>query len=295
MTRRTYAYLSLTLVAAMFGVTFVFVKSVLDVIPPLAFVGWRFLIGAVVLFVVGRPWGRAVWRDGTIAGVALFIGYATQTIGLELTSATNSGLITGLYVVFTPLIAAIARRTSPAIATIAGASMSIIGLGALTITNTFTLEAGDVWTLVCAVAFAFHIVILAYLAPRHKVLPFTAVQLGFVALAALVLSAIVDGGLPIPSAEAWPTLIITGLLVTAGAFLMQVWSQRIIGPSRTAIILAVEPLFAVITAALVLSERLDARGWIGAALMIAGTYVVLVFAPPEDADIRTAEAVSEAH
>jgi len=295
MNRRTYAYLALTLAAALFGTTFVFVKDVLDVIPPLAFVGWRFLIGAVVLFALGRPSGRLVWRDGTIAGLVLFVGFATQTIGLELTSASNSGLITGLYVVFTPLIAAIARRTSPAIATIAGASMSIIGLGVLTLNDSLTLEAGDVWTLVCSVAFALHIVILAYLAPKHEVIPFTAVQLAFVAVAGLTMSAIVEGGPSFPPAAAWPTLIVTGLVVTAGAFLIQVWSQTIIGPSRTAIILAIEPLFAVATAALVLGERLSVRGWIGAGLMIAGTYIVLVFAPPEDADIRTAEAISEAH
>jgi drug/metabolite transporter (DMT)-like permease len=295
MNRRTYAYLALTVAAALFGTTFVFVKDVLDVIPPLAFVGWRFLIGAVVLLALGRPSGRAVWRDGTIAGVVLFVGFATQTIGLELTSATNSGLITGLYVVFTPLIAAIARRTSPAIATVAGASMSIIGLGVLTLTQSLTLEAGDIWTLMCAIAFALHIVILAYLAPRHEVVPFTAVQLAFVAAAGLTMSAIVDGGISFPPRAAWPTLIITGLVVTAAAFLIQVWAQTIIGPSRTAIILAIEPLFAVATAALVLGERLTVRGWIGAGLMITGTYVVLVFAPPEDADIRTAEALSEAH
>jgi drug/metabolite transporter (DMT)-like permease len=90
-------------------------------------------------------------------------------------------------------------------------------------------------------------------------------------------------------------LIATGLVVTAGAFLIQVWAQTIIGPSRTAIILAIEPLFAVATAALVLGERLTVRGWMGAGLMITGTYIVLAFAPPEDADLRTAEALSEAH
>ncbi len=295
MNRRTYAYGALTVAAALFGMTFVVVKDALDSIPPLAFVGWRFLIGAVILLIIGRPFGRSVWRDGTIAGIVLFIGYATQTIGLELTSATNSGLITGLYVVFTPLIAAIARRTSPAIATVVGASMSIVGLGALTVTETLTFESGDLWTLASAVSFAVYIVIIAYLAPRHEVVPFTAVQLAFVAVAGLGMSAVVEQNPALPPTEVWPTLLATGVVVTAGAFLIQVWSQTVIGPSRTAIILAVEPLFAVATAALVLAERLTLRGWFGAALIMAGTYVVLVFSPPEDADIRTAEALSEAH
>jgi drug/metabolite transporter (DMT)-like permease len=292
--RRTHAYLLLALAAALFGTTFVVVKDALDVLSPLAFVGWRFAIGAMVLLVIGRPAGRAVWRDGSIAGIVLFAGYATQTIGLGLTSATNSGLITGLYVVFTPLIAALARRTSPAAATIAGAALSVAGLGALTITNTLTFEAGDVWTLACAVAFAVHIVLLAHLAPRHEVLGFTAVQLSVVAVAGLVLSGIIEDA-PLPPESVWPTLLATGLIVTGGAFLIQVWAQTVVGPSRTAIVLALEPLFAVVTAALILRERLGVRGWIGAALIMVGTYVVLVFAPPEDADIRTAEAISEAH
>ncbi len=195
---------------------------------------------------------------------------------------------------FTPLIAALPRRTSPATATVLGAALSVIGLAALTLSAALTLESGDVWTLVCAVAFAIHIVVLARLAPRHDVLGFTAVQLIVVAVAGLVLSGILEDA-PFPPQSVWPTLLATGLVVTGGAFLIQVWAQTVVGPSRTAIVLALEPLFAVVTAALILRERLGVRGWIGAAFIIVGTYVVLVFARPEDADIRTAEAISEAH
>ncbi len=295
MNRRTSAYVALTVAAGLFGTTFVFIKDILDVIQPLAFVGWRFAIGAVALLAIGRPRGRTIWRDGTIAGIILFVGFATQTIGLEQTSASNSGLITGLYVVFTPLVAAIARRTSPSMTTIAGASLSIVGLAALTLTETLTFEAGDLWTLVCAGAFALHIVTIAYLAPKHDVVAFTGVQLAIVAGAGLAMSAVVAGGLALPPRQAWTTLAVTGLVIAAGAFLIQVWCQTIIGPSRTAIILAFEPLFAVATAAAVLGERLSIRGWIGAGLMIVGTYIVLMFAPPEYTDIATAEALSEAH
>ena len=113
-------------------------------------------------------------------------------------------------------------------------------------------------------------------------------------MAALVLSAVFEGA-GWPPRSVWLTLALTALVVTCGAFLVQVWAQTIIGPSRTAIVLALEPLFAVATAAVILSERLTARGWAGAIFMMVGTYVVLVFAPPEDVDIRTAEALSEAH
>ena len=294
MNRRTTALILLAVAAALFGMTFVAVKDALDAIPPLSFVGWRFLIGAVVLLALSFPKGRRVWRDGTIAGGILFIGYAAQTVGLEQTTATNSGLITGLYVVFTPLLAAAFARLRPAASTVFGASLSVLGLGMLTISDTFTLSTGDLWTLACAVAFALHIVALARMAPRHDVIAFTAVQLLVTAVAALVLSAVFEGA-GWPPRSVWLTLALTALVVTCGAFLVQVWAQTIIGPSRTAIVLALEPLFAVATAAVILSERLTARGWAGAVFMMVGTYVVLVFAPPEDVDIRTAEALSEAH
>ena len=294
MNRRTTALILLAVAAALFGMTFVAVKDALDVIPPLSFVGWRFLIGAAVLLALSFPKGRPVWRDGTIAGGILFVGYAAQTVGLEQTTATNSGLITGLYVVFTPLLAAAFARLRPAASTVLGASLSVLGLGMLTISDTFTLSTGDLWTLACAAAFALHIVALARMAPRHDVVAFTSVQLLVTAVAALALSAVFEGA-GWPPRSVWLTLAITALVVTCGAFLVQVWAQTIVGPSRTAIVLALEPLFAVATAAVILGERLSARGWAGALFMMVGTYVVLVFAPPEDVDIRTAEALSEAH
>ena len=296
MSRRTIALAALAVAAALFGVTFVAVKDALETMPPLAFVGWRFLIAAAVLLVIALPRGRTVWRDGIIAGSLLFVGYAAQTVGLEQTSATNSGLITGLYVVFTPILAAAFAQMRPAISTMAGAALSFIGLAMLTVTDMLSFSEGDAWTVLCAVAFAGHIVALARLAPRHRdhIVAFTAVQLLVTAVASLGLSAMLeDAGWP-PSST-WATLAFTAIVVTCGAFLIQVWAQTVVGPSRTAIVLALEPLFALITAAIVLDERLTARGWIGAACILAGIYTVLVFAPPEEADIRAAEALSEAH
>ena len=92
MSIRTLAYGALALAAALFGTTFVLVKGALDAIPPLSFVGWRFLIAAAVLLAIARPRSLSTWVDGSIAGGVLFVGFATQTIGLEQTSASNSGL-----------------------------------------------------------------------------------------------------------------------------------------------------------------------------------------------------------
>jgi drug/metabolite transporter (DMT)-like permease len=291
---RRLAIGSLAVAAALFGMTFVAIKDAVTVIDPLVFVGWRFLVAAAVLLAARLPRGRRIWRDGAIAGVLLFVGYASQTIGLGQTSAANSGLITGLYVVFTPVMAALFRWSRPAVASVAGAMLSMVGLWFLTASDGLSLGVGDLWTLLCAVAFAAHIVALAGLAPRHPVVPFTAVQLLVTAALGLGLAAVLGQRL-VPPRQALATIVATALVVTCGAFLIQVWAQTIVGPSRTAIVLALEPVFALITAMVVLGERLTVPAWIGAGSILLGTYIVLVLAPPEDADIRAAEALSEAH
>ncbi len=131
MRRPSVAYIALAVAALLFGATFVVVKEAVAVLPPLAFVGWRFLIGALALLILGIPRGRPIWRDGLAAGVLLFAGFALQTAGLAETSASNSGLITGLYVVFTPLLAAAVARHGVGRGTVAGTLVAFVGLALL--------------------------------------------------------------------------------------------------------------------------------------------------------------------
>jgi len=291
MRRPRVAYAALAFAALLFGSTFVVVKQAVEDLPPLGFVGWRFVLGSAALLLFGLPRGRALWRDGLIAGLLLFAGYATQTIGLAYTSASNSGLITGLYVVFTPLLAAAVARRAPRLLAVAGAVLAFGGLALLTLEDGFNLRRGDLLTVACAVSYAAHIVYLARVASRHRVIPFTAVQLAVVAVGGLATAAIFEGP-RLPPTSVWPALLLTGLAVSAGAFFLQVWSQTVIGPSRTAIILALEPAFAAAVAAVVLDERLTAAGWVGAALILAGIYVALV---GEDDPLPSAEALTPAH
>jgi drug/metabolite transporter (DMT)-like permease len=291
MRRPRVAYLALSFAALLFGSTFVVVKEAVETLPPLGFVGWRFLLGSAALVVLAPPRGRALWRDGLVAGGLLFAGYAFQTVGLAHTSASNSGLITGLYVVFTPLLAAAVARKAPRLLVGCGAVLAFAGLALLTIEDGTTLRRGDVLTVACAVSYAAHIVYLSRVAHRHRVIPFTAVQLLVTAAGGLGTSAVLEG-LRLPPGKVWPALLLTGLAVSAGAFLLQVWSQTVIGPSRTAIILALEPAFAAAVAAIALGERLTLPGWIGAALILAGIYLALA---GEEDPLPAAEALTPAH
>jgi drug/metabolite transporter (DMT)-like permease len=293
--RRTLpAYLALVLAAFLFGSTFVVVKDAIVRIPPLAFIGWRFLLGAGALLVLVRPRRPALWRHGTVAGLFLFAGYALQTLGLERTSASNSALITGLYVVLTPFVAATVVRRVPSSRVVGGAVLAFAGLGVLTVTEGILLGSGDALTLGCAVAFAAHIAYLARVAGWHPVVPLTAVQLLVTSVLALASSAVFEG-LPLPGRSVAVAIVATGLAVSAGAYLLQVWAQTRIGPGRTALLLALEPAFAVAVAAVVLDERFTPRDWAGAALIVAGIGFVLAFTTDEDDRLPVAEAVTPAH
>jgi drug/metabolite transporter (DMT)-like permease len=291
--RTSLAALALAFAALLFGASFVVVKDAVATLPPVGFVGWRFAVGAAVLLAISPPRQRTTIVTGVRAGLLLFTGYALQTRGLVDTTASNSGLVTGLYVVLTPLLAAGFARRRPHGLVMLGAAVAFVGLAVLTVTAGFRLHGGDLWTIGGAIAYAGHILYLSRVAHRLPVIAFTGVQLAVTAVLGLAVSAIFEG-FALPDSDSLIAVIGTGVVVSAGAFLIQVWSHTILGPSRTALILSLEPAFAALTGAVVLGERLGWRGLGGGALILTGIYVVLAGTGPED-DLPAAEAISAAH
>ncbi len=290
-TRR--AVLALLAASFLFGATFVVVKSALSGIEPIEFVAWRFLIGGLLLAALALPRGREIWKHGSMAGVALFAGYALQTAGLETISASSSALITGMYVVITPFLASLVARRAPSPWVVGAALAAFAGVALLTGVDTLGLERGYLLTLGCAVAFACHIVALSHYAGRHPVIPFTTVQLLVTAALAFAFSLWLEGPPSIPDRSVWGALAITGLGVTAGAFLLQIWAQTELTAATAAVILSAEPAFGVATGWVVLGERLTIQGWLGAALILAAIYIVVT--RQRDDSSRRAEAVTPAH
>lgn len=279
--------------AFLFGATFVVVKAALESIEPFAFISWRFAIGALLLAALALPRGKSLWIHGSLAGVALFAGYGLQTLGLVETTASNSALITGLYVVITPFLAAAFSRRLPSPWVVAGALAAFIGVTLLTGVDGLRLETGDLLTVGCAFAFATHIVLLARYAHQHAVVPFTTVQLMVTAVLSVLASWVFETGPGVPDRSVWGAIALTAVGVTVGAYLLQIWSQTVVGASTAAVVLSAEPVFGVATAWVVLEERLTLGGWMGAALIVAAIYVVVT--RQRDQASREAEAVTPAH
>lgn len=287
------AVLALIAASFLFGATFVVVKSALEDIPPFGFIGWRFLIGALVLAALGLPRGRDIWLQGGICGLALFAGYALQTSGLQFTTASASALITGLYVVITPFLAGVMTRRLPRGLVILGALLAFVGVALLTGVDGFSLGPGEWLTVGCAFAFACHIVLLSAYAHRHPVIPFTMVQVALTSVLAFIAAMFLEDGVTFPDRSVWAALALTGIGVTAGAFVLQIWAQTVVGASTAAVVLAAEPAFGVLAGWVVLGERLDLAGWVGAVLILVAIYLVIT--KQRDQASRDAEAVTLAH
>jgi drug/metabolite transporter (DMT)-like permease len=298
--RRYRAEGALVLAAFFFGVTFPLVHDALEDVTPFAYLALRFGIAVLALapfaIVIVRSKGedqRLLWRAGAIAGVLLFAGYATQTIGLQYTSPSTSAFITGLYVCFTPFVEAAVRRRFPSVWVIAGIVVATGGLFLLTGAD-LGFGAGEVWTLACAACFAVWIVFQGAYANRLHPVPFTTVQMAMVALLCLP-PAGVQGTGDLTSLAIF-AVAFTGIACSSVALSLQLYGQRRIAPSRAALILLSEPVFAAI-AGYVTGERLGAIELVGAVVILVGIGIT-EFGPGRrdaEADDVRAEEQLEAH
>ena len=270
------ALLALIAVTAVWGYTFVPMKDAVAVYPLFAFLAVRFLIASLVLAVPAAPrlrtLGRRGWTAGVSLGLLLGLGYALQTAGLERTTVSSAGFITGLYVVFTPLLGLLLFRTQVGRLVWLGVALSVGGLALLAGVGVGD-PRGDLLVLLGSAAYSLQIVLMERYAPRYDAVAFTQAEM-LTAFAGFALVAVARGQLELPSGwTVWYALLVTGIFASALAFLVQTWAQRRISASRTAIAFAMEPVFAGIFGFWLAGDRLGALGWSGCALIMAGIVV----------------------
>jgi drug/metabolite transporter (DMT)-like permease len=276
--------------AAIWGFSFPLLKTALHHIGPIEFLTIRFAIATTALVVL---WPRAAHealrsgrKAGLIAGTLLALGHILQTVGLERTLSTHAAFITGLYVVFTPLFAAVILRRRPSAVVLFAVLVTVVGMALMSLNITsgaLALNHGDLLVLGCAVAYAGQIVAVARYAPEMdpRVLLIQQLAVTTVLLALMLPTQPVV----VPSGGAvWNALIVCALGSSAFGIGAQTWGQRLVSPTRAAVIFASEAPFAALFAYLLAHERLAGRAWVGIALVGTAIVIVAIRRPPAPHD-----------
>jgi drug/metabolite transporter (DMT)-like permease len=273
------ALLALVLVTAVWGVTFVQVKDAIAVYPLFAFMAVRYAIATGVLGLVGarriRTLGRYGLAAGAVLGALLGLGIGLQTAGLERTTVSSTGFITGLYVVLTPLFGLVLFRTRVGLDVWLGVVLSVTGLALLSGVHVGS-RAGDALVLASTSAQALQIVMVERYATRYDAVALTLVEMA-TCCGAFFAIALALGDLSIPrGTTVWGALLVTAVFASALAYLIQVWAQRRVSAARIAIVFSLETVFAGLFGYLLKDDRLGLLGWGGCALILGG----ILFAEP---------------
>jgi drug/metabolite transporter (DMT)-like permease len=304
------AYLLMTFVVAIWGTTFVLVKSALTDASPAVFNLIRMALAFLILLAAYarslrtiRPWQIAA---GALVGLCLAAGYQFQTIGLASTTPSRSAFITGLVVVLVPLFSIVPALRPPGASAprwnaFLGAALAFAGILLLTtpasavspLPDLSAISRGDLLTFGCSIGFAFHCLALGHVSPRIDFRPLAVLQVGFCALfmaASLPFLSLsfADHSRLNLTPRLIAALLIAAVLATAAAFSIQSWAQSILPPAHTALLLTLEPVFAWLTSFLLLGERLAFRPAAGALLILAGIACTELIPQPHPATAHEA-------
>jgi len=269
---------ALLLVSASWGLAFVVMKDAIERQSVNSFLFTRFLVAVIAMFLlkptVIQSINREVLRKGFIAGLFLAAGYILQTLGLALTGAAVTGFITGLYVVATPVLAAIILRVRITAFTWGCVLLATVGLALLSLKG-WNLGYGEFLVFLCAIAFAAHIIALSKWSNGLDVYAMTIVQLATCALATGLISLIQGYEVP-PDRNGWYVVLFTAIVCTAVAFVVQTWSQAHMSATKVAVILTMEVVFAALFAVIFGGESLSLRTLFGGVLVFVAMFMIVL-------------------
>ena len=278
------ADISLLLVTIIWGSTFVLVQNAIDFLEPFSFNSIRFLAAAILLIFCLLIFKKEQLKQldvklllsGVFIGFWLFLGYATQTIGLLYTTSSKAGFITGLNVVLVPLFSMMLLKQFPSKNAVFGVLTATIGLFLLTMTDVTSMNIGDGFVFICAVSFALQIIYTGKFSNKYPTLLLTVIQISTVAVLSIISSFIFEDWRKsfnpdiLLTKDVLIALVITSIFATALAFLIQTNFQKYTSATRVALIFAMEPVFAAITGYYWADERLSYSALVGCFLIFAG-------------------------
>ena len=263
--------IALFISALFFGSTFLIVKNLLSTFSPTFVVFLRYIIAAIVFAIIGGLPKKIAWKPGIFMGFFLWLGYVTQTQGLVTTSTINSGVVTGFYIVLTPFLSKFLNNTNLETKNYVYSIVGFTGIVLISI-NDVSQVFGNLFTLVCAGAYAMHIVLVERYVKNQNIS-----QLMFI-------QSLTGGILCLPlisfsEFQFFPDylmpIIFLGLVVNVGAFYLQLYGQKIIKASTSALILSLEAIFALFIGIIVANEHLNLLNWFGVLLVLMSIFLVI--------------------
>jgi len=282
--QRFFAEFMLATVTLFWGATFPIVKEAILEMPVMAFLWVRFAMASILLaFLAGRSGFATLdcrgWRFGVLLGCLLFFSYLFQTFGLERTSSANTGFLTGLGVVWVPLMAGPILNKPAALGSKIGVAFALLGLFMLTWHTPWTVNIGDLLVVVCSLFIALHILGLDAFARGYDGRALTFVQIATMAVLSCFGSLLFE---PVSWPRQWTgsllfALVITSVFATAYAFWAMTTFQHRTTPTRAALIYTLEPVFAAIFSIWLAGDRLSVLGWTGGGLIVTGMLIAEIW------------------
>jgi drug/metabolite transporter (DMT)-like permease len=286
----------LFLITLIWGATFVIIKVALQDISPLLFISFRFLLASLILLpFVFKPLlkiSKAELYGGLLLGTIYFLAFTTQTVGLNYTTATKSGFITGSFIIFTAIFQLLIEKRVPGKGTLVGITLVVAGLVLLSSKGTSILyifleigdnfNIGDLFTFFCAIFYALYLVYLDIISKKFNYLTLSFLQIALTFILgftfAIIFSATgIESLRLVFNNNVLLALIYTSVLATALSTTLQTRYQKFVTPTFAGIIFSFEPIFAAMFAFFVLSEKISNFGFIGCVLIFSGLIVSEVF------------------
>jgi len=268
---------ALLAVAAMWGISFVWMKDILDQQDVYSFLTSRFIFAALAMIIIKpkvlKLFTKELVSKGFIIGLALGSGYIFQTLGLDRTTPAITGFITGLYVVITPLIAALLLKERVTLTMWGFILLAVVGLAVLSVQG-WSVGIGEFLVFISAILFAVHIIMLGAWSKNFDAYALTVMQL----IGCAFLSAIpagINGFNPPPHTQVWAVVIFTAVFATAIAFVIQTWSQARISTTKVAVILTMEVVFAALFSFAYGMEPFTLRLAIGGTLVLIAMLAIV--------------------
>lgn len=277
------AELAIVLTSLIWGSTFPIVKEALRDVSPLTFLAVRFLLAALLMGAIfrSRLSLRFSWRAAVVPSGFLFAGYVLQTIGLRYTSASKSAFLTAVSIVLVPLLAPFVSQVDRSWRELGGAALALAGTALMTSTGAgIHLGFGDLLTIGCAVAFAFHLLSVEYFSRRMSFHSLSVLQVAGVALFAGATCFWAETPRLQPTPSVITAVVVTSVLATALCFSLYTWAQQHTSATRAALLLAMEPVFAGLVAWVWAGETWSRYGIAGAGLILAGIVTVVLKPAP---------------